>query len=244
VRRRTVSGMHTDDLRSRERHDPHCLAPGALADLLAPTGWRRLAVMGDSIAAGVGDPVPGYADVSWADRMAAALGGDDAAYLNLGVRELLVGEIRRGQLARALAFRPDVAVVTGGGNDMLRRSFDPAAVDIELDRMVGALRATGAEVVTFGLLDLSRTSFVPDSMRADLRDRLQRLNAATRAVSERHDAVHVDFFDHPALDETLFSADMIHPNRRGHACIATSVVRALAERSRAPAPGAGVRAPA
>lgn len=235
--------MDTDPC-ARERHDPHCLGPRALADLLAPAPWRRLAVVGDSIAAGDGDPVPGYVDASWADRLAAALADahGPTAYLNLGVRELLVGEIRRDQLARALAFRPHVAVVTGGANDMLRRSFEPAAVAVELDRIVGALAADGAVVVTFGLLDVSRTRFVPDGRRADLRDRLQRLNATTRAVAERHGGVHVDFFDHPAVDDALFSADMIHPNRRGHACIATSVVQALA--ARLPRPDAPAQAAA
>jgi lysophospholipase L1-like esterase len=223
----------TADL-TRELQDPHCLAPDVLAGLLSGSPWSRLVVMGDSIAAGVGDPVPGYLDASWADRLAAALAPSrDLAYRNLGVRELLASEIRDGQLDDAVAFRPDLAVVSAGANDMLRRAFDADHVAQELDRMLGALSNQGALVVTFGLLDLSRTSFVPDGMRAGLRKRLQRLNATTAAVTERHGGVHVDFYDHPALDDALWSADMIHPNRRGHACIATSVVEALAERPEA-----------
>jgi lysophospholipase L1-like esterase len=229
----TTATTSASDL-ARELRDPHCLAPDALAGLVAGAPWRRLVVMGDSIAAGVGDPVPGYLDASWADRLATALAPTrDLAYRNLGVRELVASEIRTGQLDAAVAFEPDLAVVSAGANDMLRRSFDEAHVAEELDRMLGALSDQGAMVVTFGLLDLSRTSFVPDALRAGLRDRLQRLNATTAEVTERHGGVHVDFFDHPALDDELWSADMIHPNRRGHACIATSVVQSLAERPEA-----------
>lgn len=219
--------------RADERHDPHCLDESTLAQLLGTASWRRLAVLGDSIAAGVGDPVPGYDDRSWADRLARALatGEQPARYLNLGVPELRAAEIRRQQLTRALAFEPDLAVVTAGANDMLRRSFDPARVEEELASIVEALTAAGCLVVTFGLFDLSRTSFVPDGMRADLHDRIRRLNETTRRVTTRHWGVFVDFFDHPALDDRLFSADMIHPNRRGHACIATSVAQALARRA-------------
>ena len=49
--------------------------------ILAGARWRRLAVLGDSIAAGVGDPVDGYQDRAWADRLAAALG---VIHLNTG----------------------------------------------------------------------------------------------------------------------------------------------------------------
>lgn len=237
--RRTVRPMDTftptEDLAS-EHADPHCLTAPDLAALIAPAPWRRLAVVGDSIAAGVGDPARGYRDLSWADRLAevvrlaAGAADPDPAYLNLGVRALMAKEIRESQLGPALAFAPDLAVVTAGGNDTLRRSFDPAAVEVEIEGIVGPLAAAGGLVVTFGLLDLSRTSFVPDGMRAGLRSRLVRLNAVTHAVTARHGGVFVDFFDHPALDDELFSDDMIHPNRRGHAHIATTVVRALAAR--------------
>lgn len=215
-----------------ERHDPHCLDQTTQAQLLGAAPWRRLAVLGDSIAAGVGDPVPGYVDLSWADRLARVLPTAErpTTYLNLGVRELRAAEIRQQQLARALAFGPDLAVVTAGGNDMLRRSFDSAHVEEDLDAIVGALASTGCLVVTFGLFDLSRTSFIPDGMRADLHARIRVLNGTTRRVTARHGGVCVDFFDHPALDDCLLSADMTHPNRRGHACIATSVVQALAQR--------------
>lgn len=232
----TTTTTQTQDL---EHDDPHCLPGETLRDLFAAAPWRRVLVAGDSIAAGEGDAVPGYGDRSWADRLADALAAADpgSAFLNLGQRQLVAAEIRDRQLRAALDFEPDLAVVTAGANDMLRRSFDPAALEPVLHQILGALTRSGCLIVTFGLFDLSRTTFVPDGMRADLQHRLARLNELTGAVCERHGGVHVDFFDHPALDDSLFSADMIHPNRRGHAYIAADVARALAARHRAAGEG-------
>ena len=64
-----------------EANDTYCLCADEAGALLAGAPWRRLLVMGDSIAAGIGDPVQGYLDGGWADRLAAALA---AAYLNVG----------------------------------------------------------------------------------------------------------------------------------------------------------------
>lgn len=222
-----------DDDAALEDRDPHCLPDPELAALVASLPWRRLAVVGDSIAAGLGDPVPGYRDRSWADRLARGLtarvgpGRRGGAYRNLGVPGLRAQEVRQTQLPRALRFAPDLAVVAAGANDVLRRSFVPDRVAREVDAIVGPLADRGCVVVTFGLLDLSRTSFVPDGMRADLRRRLLDLNGVSRAVAARHGGLFVDFFDHPALGDALFSADMIHPNRRGHAHIASAVAWAL-----------------
>lgn len=213
-----------------EPADRLCLGPGEARQLLAGSPWRRFVAVGDSVVAGTGDPVDGFRDISWADRLAewldAAVG--PVAYANLGVPTLRAAEVRATQLGPALAFRPDLAVVVAGGNDALRRSFDPVAVERQLEAIVAPLAAAGATVVTFGLFDLSRTQFVPVPMRAGLRERLSTLNRVVRGLTEQVGGVHVDFVDHVALDESLLSADMVHANRRGHAVIAADVARALA----------------
>jgi hypothetical protein len=107
--------MHTHTLDApdhRELDDPFCLTDDVAVRLLADAPWRRLAVIGDSIAEGLGDPVDGYRDLPWAERLADGLSAavGDLSYLNLGVRGLTAGEIRRTQLTDALAFSPDLAV--------------------------------------------------------------------------------------------------------------------------------------
>ncbi|MGE5155876.1 MAG: SGNH/GDSL hydrolase family protein, partial [Betaproteobacteria bacterium] len=176
--------------------------------------------MGDSIAAGIGDPAPGYVDRSWPERLTHALhvvGRELPAYLNLGEVGARTAEIRRRQLRRALAFGPDLAIVTAGINDAFRRSFTAAEVEAELDAIVGPLTGAGALVVTFGCFDMSRTSFLPLERRAGLSERLHALGELTANVSQRHGGLHVDFLRHSEISDDLLSADGLHINGRGHA---------------------------
>ena len=122
-----------------------------------------------------------------------------ASYLNLGRAGAHTTEIRAGQLAQAVAFGPDLAVVAAGANDAFRRSFAPSAVEAELERIVSALTGAGALVVTFGCFDLGQTSFLPPERRVGLSDRLHDLGRLTEEICRRHGGVHVDFLRHPAL---------------------------------------------
>jgi lysophospholipase L1-like esterase len=218
---RTLGSMATYPI---EWADPYCLGRYEAATLLSGAPWRRLLVMGDSIAAGVGDPVDGYADQAWADRLAAALGVD---YRNLGRAGARVTDVRAGQLDEALAFGPDLAVVAAGANDAFRRSFSAPAVVAELEEIVSALDGSGSLVVTLGCFDLGRTSFLPPERRRGLSERLHDLGRLTEQMCLRHGGIHVDFLWHPALDDALLSADRLHINRRGHAIVAADVIRSL-----------------
>src|SRR3954466_15970004 len=110
-----VRNMSTLD----ESTDPYCLREGESARLLAGHPWRRFVVIGDSVAEGLAEPVPGYSEVQLADRIAGELSATAPSldYLNLGHRGLRTREIRASQLGPALDFRPDLALVVGGGND-------------------------------------------------------------------------------------------------------------------------------
>lgn len=209
------------------------LAAGEEATLLAGAPWRRFAVIGDSIAEGIGEATEGFPDQGWADSVAQALqraSGEEAfAYVNLGKRDLRAAAIRETQLDGALEFRPDLAAVTAGGNDLLRSRFAPEPVAADIDAMVAALRAGGADVVTFGLYDCSGSPYIPDELRGPLRDRLHHLNDLTAAIARRHGAVHVDFTNHAAsADPSLYGSDGLHGNRRGHAFTAAHTLRTLA----------------
>ena len=199
--------------------------------LLRGAPWQRLAVLGDSIAEGVREPLDGYRDLSWIDRIAEPLRANvpELAVLNLGRRGLRASEVRAGQLDAALAFRPDLAIVVAGGNDALGHSFAPDAVEGELDAMVGALRGAGADVVMLELLDIVAAGLVPPQHAAPIGSRLRRLARLTRAVAERHGAILVDMRRHPAsADPSVYATDRLHLNVRGHAIVAREAVRALA----------------
>jgi EmrB/QacA subfamily drug resistance transporter len=211
-----------------EADDPYLAAPAATAGL----PYRRFVAIGDSMAEGVGDPTPGYRHLGWADRVAERLGGE---YLNLGQRNLLAAEVRTTQLQRALSFRPDLAAVVCGGNDLMRKNHDPVAVEHEVDGLVAALRAAGADVIMVAPLDMSQTALLPDELKPAWRSLIERMSTLAERVARRHGALLVDFRGHPAgADPTIYSGDRIHLNARGHAICAAHTLNALARRTAEP----------
>ena len=211
-----------------ELSDPHLIRPDDALAVLAGAPWQRLVVTGDSLAEGIGDPSPGYRPLSWADRLREALSAvnPDLAYLNLGVRDLKAREVRDVQLAGALAFRPDLAVVVAGGNDLLAAEWDPPAVEADLDAMIGDLRRAGADVVTFVLMDI--VAAYPWMSGTPLEERLLDLHTRVRALSHAHGALLVDVGAHPACAEPeRYSQDLKHGTHAGHALVASEVIRRL-----------------
>lgn len=207
------------------------LSDHELATLLRGAPWRRLAVIGDSVAEGVREPAAGYLDLSWVDRVEASLrtAAPRLAVLNLGRTGLRAAEVRATQFERALAFGPDLAVVAAGGNDALRRSFDPGAVERELVAMVGPLRRAGSDVLLLELMDVVASGLVPRERAAALDARLRRLAELTRRVARRHGAILVEMRRHPAgADPVVYASDGVHLNARGHAIVAGEAIRALA----------------
>jgi EmrB/QacA subfamily drug resistance transporter len=207
-----------------EANDPYLAAPAVVGGL----PYSRFVAIGDSMAEGVGDATPGYRHLGWADRVAELLDGE---YLNLGKRNLLASEVRATQLHRALHFRPDLAAVLCGGNDLMRRHHDPDAVEREVDGIVAALRAAGADVIMMAPFDISQTEIVPDELKPAWRSLIERMSALAERVARRHGAVLIDFRDHAAgSDATIYSGDRIHLNARGHAICAAHTVDTLAQR--------------
>jgi lysophospholipase L1-like esterase len=213
-----------------EAADPYCLREGEAARLLEGHPWRTFVVVGDSIAEGLGDPCPGYPDVPWCDRIAQELRQSQPAlsYLNLGTRNTPAADVRAAQVAPALAAGPDLALVSCGGYDLLRFSYDADAVAATLRAIVAALTEQGADVITVGLFDGSRAPALPDEFRAPLHDRLHDLSRRTVEISAELGTLHVPLTDHPASgDANIYSADLRHGTMRGHAISAAETIRRL-----------------
>jgi lysophospholipase L1-like esterase len=212
-----------------ERADRYALSREEAVALLAHTGWKRLAVLGDSLAEGVLEETPGYEPAGWADRLHDVLSQihPGMEYLNLGRRGLLSRQVRDTQLERALAFKPDLATLVSGGNDILSPAFDAEAVHNDIDVQVAALTEAGATVFLYGLMNITKA--IPEIM--SLRPRLAELNALVREVAHRHGALWVDLWDHPAAGErSAYSSDMLHMSARGHALIAAQTIKVLGGR--------------
>jgi lysophospholipase L1-like esterase len=220
-----------------ESTDPYCLRSGEAVELLRAHPWRRFVALGDSVVEGMCEPTPGYPDVQWVDRIAAELRAvrPELAYRNLGRRGLRAHQVRAAQLAPALAFAPDLALVVCGGNDAFGPAYDAHAVDAELTAMIGALRDAGADVITVGMFDVSHSPAVPEHVRAGLGERMRRLSAHTARLADRLGTVHVHLTDHPlTADPTLYSTDGRHGSARSDAVATAETLRALARHLAAP----------
>ena len=215
-----------------EAVDPYCLRVGEAETLLRGHPWKRFVVIGDSIAEGVADTVPGYSPMPYADRVAHELAriNPDLEYLNLGKRGLRAHEVRASQLAPALAFGPDLALVACGANDALRPGYQARAdaVDAELAAIIRALQACGALAITVSIFVRPLYPSLPTWLRPSGTERMAALGARTTAVAAAAGTVHVDLARHPlaaAMDST--SADGLHGNARAQTVAATETIRAL-----------------
>jgi len=193
-----------------------------------PRPWSRYVALGDSTSEGLEDPYPdGRGYRGWTDRLAERLaaGNPALAYANLAVRGKLARQVREQQLDAALALAPDLTTCVAGLNDVLRRACDVDAVAGHMEAMIGALRAAGADVVTFTYPDP-----VPiNPVARPARDRLVAYNNALRAIAARHGAIVVDLERHPVTsDRRLWHPDRLHANSEGHARIAAAIAHALA----------------
>ncbi|MDT3438103.1 SGNH/GDSL hydrolase family protein [Pseudofrankia sp. BMG5.37] len=214
-----------------EATDPYVTPTEAGVQLLAGAPWKRIAVIGDSISAGVREVVPGYQDLSWVDRISAVLRRihPDFDEIRLARRDVTLAEIRRAQLPPALDFAPDLVFLSGGGNDFIRPGFDPVVARAELTEIVSGVRGSGADILTIGMLDISRAGVVSERFAGPIGEATRILTRITREVSQEHGAIFVSFTDHPlCADPGLYCGDKLHLNCRGQAFEATEKMCALA----------------
>jgi lysophospholipase L1-like esterase len=223
-------------LTEAEDADPYCLSTGESEALLAGHPWRRFVVVGDSVAEGWVEPLAGYPELAWADRVAAELTAarPELVYLNLGQSNRRADQVRAEQLDRAVAFGPDLALVACGGIDALRATYQPAAVDAELIAIVTSLQDVGADVITLAQFDVSRNPYLEEWARAGIRKRYAVLAEQVTSLGKALSTIHVNLAGHPLNeDPSMHSTDRRHGNARCHAVAAAETVRQLGAAIRA-----------
>lgn len=201
----------------------------------------RIAVLGDSLTEGLGDPRPGGDWRGWAPLLADGLPapGQRVQLVNVAHSGALTRDVAGRQLRLARLVRPRLAAVIAGANDTLRASFDIDTVARALDTAVGTLAADGATVLTVCLPDPGRMLGLPAALARPLARRMQAVNAVVHALTTRHSAgvVHVHLADHPVVAErAAWSADRLHPSELGHRVLAREFHAALAARGLAAGP--------
>jgi lysophospholipase L1-like esterase len=213
-----------------EAADPYCLRDGEAERLLARHPWKRFAIIGDSIAEGLGEALAGYPDWPWGDRIAAELKRQqpDLAYLNLGKSMTRTVAVRANQLPEALEFSPDLVLAACGSADMLLPGYDPARVERELRAIIAAFQEQGADVITVGIFDGSYAQNIPKLFMKSRRTRIHEISTRSRKVSEDLGTIHVELTWHPAShDANIYSSDPRHGSMRGHAIAAAETIRVL-----------------
>jgi lysophospholipase L1-like esterase len=211
-------------------------APETPANEHGPRAFTRYVAIGDSFTEGMADPDPARANsyVGWADRLAAHLAplapdqhkaNEDSTfgYANLAVRGRLLVDIAGRQVDSALALRPDLVSIVGGGNDILRPKADIDALAARLEDAVARLRASGADVLLATPSDPRDAPLIKAS-----RGRAATYTAHIWSIARRHDAHVIDLWGMAALrDWRMWAPDRIHLTPEGHRRVALNAFTTL-----------------
>src|SRR5204863_7889728 len=104
------------------------------------------------------------------------------------------------------------------------------------EAIVAPLRARGATVFGCTMLNIFSSGVVNAEATAFLEPRYLELNEGVRRVAERHDMRLVDLATHPVSSRPeMYSKDLQHATRLGHAATAVLMLRELARRGPASA---------
>ncbi|UYN84295.1 MAG: SGNH/GDSL hydrolase family protein [Microcella sp.] len=189
--------------------------------------WSRYVAIGDSFTEGIGDPEPqspgGHR--GWADRVAEVLAERtvDFAYANLAIRGRLLQQIADEQVDAALALRPDLISISGGGNDIIRPGTDPDRVAELFDETIARLRSDGATVVMFNGPDIGMTPVL-----RRVRGKVAIYNENLRYIAAKHDAIVADMWALRQLQNPqMWAPDRLHFSPLGHHTIAIMMLESL-----------------
>ncbi|MEX1037560.1 MAG: GDSL-type esterase/lipase family protein [Acidimicrobiia bacterium] len=177
----------------------------------------RVAVLGDSTvtAPGVGGP-----DEIWISRICLKL----AERYRVELKSYAVGgsmahNLVADQLEPALAFQPDLVILSVGANDALK-GVTARVFEDNLEILVARFREEGATVIQSGVGDLGTIPRLLPPLRHLLSRRALRFNTVHESVAERHGSWVVPQRESPIEmwreDPEMWSADLFHVSARGH----------------------------
>ncbi|EJL22425.1 arylesterase [Novosphingobium sp. AP12] len=175
---------------------------------------RRILAFGDSLLAGYG-----LEDgESYPDRMEQALRarGVNARIANAGVSgdTTAAGLQRLDFTLKSQAAKPELVIISLGGNDMLR-SLPPAETRANMEAILKRLQAEKIPIVLLGMLAAPNLG----------RDYAAGFNPIYPQLAEKYGAVLVPFFLQPVIDKPdLLQGDHVHPTAIGIDAIVAATV--------------------
>lgn len=206
--------------------------------------WQRVVTVGDSVNEGLWDPVDTSLDMTtfenqsahnetplfgWTDRLAGHLsarrveqGLSPVLYANLAIRGKLIRYIVEQEVPQALALKPDLVIMDGGGNDILRPGHSLDRIMAYIEHGVRQIRESGADVIY--CLPNQPPSEEMNYIRGTTSDYATRLYE----LANKLDIYLCDTWAYPNLaDPRLWSQDLIHPSPECHERLAQIALRGL-----------------
>jgi lysophospholipase L1-like esterase len=187
---------------------------------------RRVAVLGDSSAAGHGLSDP---DLAVGRRVCHALVEDDGRATELTSLAVDGADIRCVIDHQLEAARDAEVVLVGvGANDAIRR-HTPVRVARELAELFEALTriaAADARIVLVSAPDLSVAPALPPILRGPLGWWCRTTARVQAAIAEQHD-IEVVALPREMLDPEVFGDDGFHPGALGHERTAAAIIDRL-----------------
>ncbi|MDR6904403.1 phosphatidylinositol alpha 1,6-mannosyltransferase [Agromyces sp. 3263] len=201
----------------------------SLASSPAAPPWRRYVAVGDSLTEGLCDDSRMQAGEfrGWADRLALLLAlaspaADPVAYANVAVRSRKVADAIDVQLPLAVAQGADLVSVLIGANDLVGVRPDVAGLAAALSDAVGAVRASGADVLLVTpFMPMRPASRLFEARFADFAGRL-------RVIADEHGAMLLDARScGEVVHRRSWAADRVHLDSSGHRALAYAAAHVL-----------------
>lgn len=178
------------------------------------------AILGDSAATGVGDYDKYGRPRGWCFHLASAF-SQPINLIQVARSGAQSSEVKEIQLPRALAYRPDIAALVVGGNDLLRNGFSPQKLYENLRETISEFKALGTEVLMLQLHDPTKIVPLPRLLARVLRRRVEAVNEVYEKLVAEYELVFLRTRTLPDIYQShLWHFDRMHPSAHGHLTLA------------------------
>lgn len=187
----------------------------------------RFVVLGDSAAAGIGDSDKHGNNFGWGYYLARAI-QTPLIYANVSRPGAQSQEVRDIQLKHALEFKPDLAAVIVGGNDVLRNGFSPQRFHQNLREIVSELTSLNSTILLLELHDPNKLLKLPKTLAGILDRRISMVNAITKSVAQEFSTKMLQTRQISDIySRDMWHVDRMHPSKKGHQYLAQNFRKIL-----------------
>lgn len=187
----------------------------------------RFVVLGDSAAAGIGDSDKHGNNFGWGYYLARAI-QSPLIYANVSRPGAQSQEVRDIQLKHALEFKPDLAAVIVGGNDVLRNGFSPQRFHQNLREIVSELTSLNSTILLLELHDPNKLLKLPKTLAGILDRRISMVNAITKSVAQEFSTKMLQTRQIADIySRDMWHVDRMHPSKKGHQYLAQNFRKIL-----------------